>query len=153
MSSAIDRISARSEKWYLASLQSDSIIQRAGKICKFSIATNVLADTYILCAQQLLNPLQVVMSAAQSDLAVEQAHEKDRLGIETPRHKAAPGSALEELLAEFQHTKEPIIAVDMDDVLSQTNQVVALCKPKIIIHYTKDPFRIVQGTTRPTGQT
>ncbi len=68
------------------------------------------------------------MSAAQSDLAVGLSHEKERLGIETPRHEAAPGSALDELLAEFEHTHEPIIAVDMDDVLSQTNEVVALCK-------------------------
>ena len=68
------------------------------------------------------------MSAAQSDLAVELAHEKDKLGTETPRHKAAPGSALDELLAEFEHTHEPIVAVDMDDVLSQTNEVVALCE-------------------------
>ena len=68
------------------------------------------------------------MSAAQSDLAVELSHDKEKLGIETPRHKAAPSSALDELLAEFEHTHEPIIAVDMDDVLSQTNDVVALCK-------------------------
>ena len=68
------------------------------------------------------------MSAAQSDLVVGLSHEQNHAGIETPRHKAAPGSALEELLAELRHTHEPVIAVDMDDVLSQTNEVVALCK-------------------------
>lgn len=67
------------------------------------------------------------MSAAGSDLAVELAHERASAGIETPRHKAAPGSALEELIAEIKPGAEPIIAVDMDDVLSQTNEIVAKC--------------------------
>lgn len=67
------------------------------------------------------------MSAATSDLIVELAHERAGAGIETPRHKAAPGTALDELIAEFAPSKEPIIAVDMDDVLSQTNEIVATC--------------------------
>ena len=70
------------------------------------------------------------MSAAHSDLVVEQAHEKalHPSGTHTPRHQAKAGAALEELLAQFEHTHEPVIAVDMDDVLSQTNYVVAKCE-------------------------
>ncbi|KAJ3552817.1 hypothetical protein NM688_g3952 [Phlebia brevispora] len=60
------------------------------------------------------------MSAAQSDLVVEQSHV--HTGVDTPRHLAAPGSALGAL---HIPTDKPLIAVDMDDVLSQTNRVVA----------------------------
>ncbi|EMD41551.1 hypothetical protein CERSUDRAFT_110103 [Gelatoporia subvermispora B] len=51
------------------------------------------------------------MSAAASDLAVEQVHEK-----------AQAGSALKELGIPAD---KPLICVDLDDVLSQTNRVVA----------------------------
>lgn len=63
------------------------------------------------------------MSAAQSDLDLAKAHE-DPTGIDTPRHRALPGSSLEVILAA---SDKPLIAVDMDDVLSETNQVVAEC--------------------------
>lgn len=76
------------------------------------------------------------MSAAESDLVVEQAHEKAEHpeGTNTPRHHAQAGAALEELLAKFEHTHEPVIAVDMDDVLTQTNSVVAKCALRISRH-------------------
>ncbi|KIP06933.1 hypothetical protein PHLGIDRAFT_106379 [Phlebiopsis gigantea 11061_1 CR5-6] len=60
------------------------------------------------------------MSAAQSDLAVQQSHESS--GTDTPRHRALPGSSLEEIV---KASDKPLIAVDMDDVLSETNQTVA----------------------------
>ncbi|EKM60797.1 uncharacterized protein PHACADRAFT_246940 [Phanerochaete carnosa HHB-10118-sp] len=59
------------------------------------------------------------MSAAQTDLAISQKHES---GIDTPRHRALPGSSLDEIL---KQSDKPLIAVDMDDVLSETNQAVA----------------------------
>lgn len=59
------------------------------------------------------------MSAAQSDLAVSQAHES---GVDTPRHRALPGSSLDEIV---KQSDKPLVAVDMDDVLSETNQAVA----------------------------
>ena len=68
-------------------------------------------------------PLHKRMSAAQSDLVVEQSHL--HTGTETPRHKAAPGSAIAEL---HIPTDKPLIAVDLDDVLSQTNRVVMECE-------------------------
>ena len=62
------------------------------------------------------------MSAAQSDLEVEQSHPHS--GVDTPRHMAAPGSAL----GQRDLPKDrPLVAVDMDDVLSQTNRVVCEC--------------------------
>ena len=67
------------------------------------------------------------MSAAGSDLAVGLAHEKGSAGIDTPRHNAAPGSALDDLISAIKPGEAPIIAVDMDDVLSQTNEIVAKC--------------------------
>lgn len=48
-----------------------------------------------------------------------------RSGISTPRHLAPAGAALDELIRDFKPGHEPVIAVDMDDVLSQTNEVVA----------------------------
>ena len=63
------------------------------------------------------------MSAAQSDLVLEQSHTQS--GTDTPRHQATPGSALAEL---HIPTDKPLIAVDLDDVLSQTNRVVAECR-------------------------
>ena len=63
------------------------------------------------------------MSAAQSDLAVQQFHEQGT-GIDTPRHRALPGSSLEEIV---KASDKPLVAVDMDDVLSETNQAVADC--------------------------
>lgn len=51
-----------------------------------------------------------------------------RSGINTPRHTAPAGSALDELVRDFRPGHEPVIAVDMDDVLSQTNDVVAKCE-------------------------
>lgn len=62
------------------------------------------------------------MSAAQSDLAVEQSHAYS--GTDTPRHRALPGSSLDEIV---KASDKPLIAVDMDDVLSETNQAVADC--------------------------
>ncbi|KAI0706061.1 hypothetical protein BC835DRAFT_1311935 [Cytidiella melzeri] len=61
------------------------------------------------------------MSAAQTDIAVEQAHEQSAGGTETPRHRALPGSSLDEILAA---SDKPLVAVDLDDVLSQTNSSV-----------------------------
>ena len=61
------------------------------------------------------------MSAAQSDLVVSQASES---GVDTPRHRALPGSSLDEIL---KQSDKPLIAVDMDDVLSETNQATAAC--------------------------
>jgi hypothetical protein len=63
------------------------------------------------------------MSAAQSDLDVQLAHEHST-GVDTPRHRALPGSSLEEIVAA---SDKPLIAVDLDDVLSETNQAVADC--------------------------
>ncbi|KAH9945618.1 hypothetical protein B0H21DRAFT_429036 [Amylocystis lapponica] len=54
-----------------------------------------------------------IMSAASSDSLVKQAHEHPLSGT--------PGSSLAEL---HIPTDKPIIAVDLDDVLSQTNKVV-----------------------------
>lgn len=68
------------------------------------------------------------MSAAQTDLAVNQAHEKTAGGTDTPRHRALPGSSLEEIVAA---SDKPLIACDLDDVLSETNFAVAQCKNKI----------------------
>ena len=65
------------------------------------------------------------MSAAQTDIAVEQAHEKAHGGIDTPRHRALPGSSLDEILTA---SNKPLIAVDLDDVLSQTNRAVIECE-------------------------
>ncbi|THH29738.1 hypothetical protein EUX98_g4458 [Antrodiella citrinella] len=67
------------------------------------------------------------MSAAESDLDVKLAHERAEhpSGTNTPRHQAQAGAALDEMLAKYEHTDEPVIAVDMDDVLSKTNYVVA----------------------------
>lgn len=62
------------------------------------------------------------MSAAQSDLVVEQSHPHS--GVDTPRHMAAPGTALGDLRLPVDR---PLIAVDMDDVLSQTNRAVMEC--------------------------
>ena len=45
-------------------------------------------------------------------------------GSATPRTAARPGTALEE----FKDDGRPVIAIDMDDVLSQTNEVVAECE-------------------------
>jgi len=74
-----------------------------------------------------------------------------RSGVNTPRHLAPPGSALEELIRDFQPGHEPIIAVDMDDVLSQTNNVVAKWHNEaygtnmtlddfLYYHYWKNPY-------------
>ncbi|KAI0803115.1 hypothetical protein BC629DRAFT_1491838 [Irpex lacteus] len=61
------------------------------------------------------------MSAAETDIIVEHAHEKAAGGTDTPRHRALPGSSLDEILAA---SDKPLIAVDLDDVLSQTNRAV-----------------------------
>lgn len=67
------------------------------------------------------------MSAAQTDLEIQQAHEKleHASGVDTPRHRALPGSSLDEIL---KASDKPLIAVDLDDVLSETNLAVAQCK-------------------------
>ncbi len=65
------------------------------------------------------------MSAAETDIIVEHAHEKAAGGTDTPRHRALPGSSLDEILAA---SDKPLIAVDLDDVLSQTNRAVIECK-------------------------
>ncbi|KAL6299660.1 hypothetical protein BKA93DRAFT_805631 [Sparassis latifolia] len=56
------------------------------------------------------------MSAASSDAAVQQSHSR------APSALPASGSALEGLAL---RPDKPVIAVDLDDVLSQTNRVVA----------------------------
>ena len=46
-------------------------------------------------------------------------------GQATPRTAARPGTVLEE----FVHQEgRPVIAIDLDDVLSQTNEAVAKCE-------------------------
>lgn len=72
------------------------------------------------------------MSAAQTDLAVEQAHERalGSAGTDTPRHHALPGSSLDEIA---KASDKPLVAVDMDDVLSQTNWIVAQCEYLIAV--------------------
>lgn len=65
------------------------------------------------------------MSAAHTDLAVQQSHEPS--GIDTPRHRALPGSSLDEIV---KASDKPLVAVDMDDVLSETNGAVAECTPR-----------------------
>ena len=46
-------------------------------------------------------------------------------GHATPRSGARPGTVLEE----FVHDNDrPVIAIDLDDVLSQTNEAVAKCE-------------------------
>ena len=62
------------------------------------------------------------MSAAHTALAVQQSLEGS--GVDTPRHRALPGSSLEEIV---KASNKPIVAVDMDDVLSDTNEAVAEC--------------------------
>ena len=60
------------------------------------------------------------MSAASTDVAVEQTHE----------HAAPSGDSLKPAgvsLSELPPSDKPLIAVDLDDVLSQTNRVVAEC--------------------------
>lgn len=49
---------------------------------------------------------------------------------ETPEHEA-----LERLTAISPPSSGPIIAIDLDDVLSQTNQAVADCKYSHIPHF------------------
>lgn len=46
-------------------------------------------------------------------------------GHATPRSAARPGTALEEFIHD---DNRPVIAIDMDDVLSQTNEAVAKCE-------------------------
>ena len=67
------------------------------------------------------------MSAAQTDLDYERAHshEGPTSGTDTPRHRALPGSSLDEIVAA---SDKPIVAVDLDDVLSETNLAVAQCR-------------------------
>ena len=62
------------------------------------------------------------MSAAHTALAVQQSLEGS--GADTPRHRALPGSSLEEIV---KASDKPIVAVDMDDVLCDTNLSVAEC--------------------------
>ncbi|KAI0080025.1 hypothetical protein K474DRAFT_1658267 [Panus rudis PR-1116 ss-1] len=94
------------------------------------------------------------MSAAASDLVVEQAHERLQhpSGTETPRHQAPAGSAVDTLVSHIDISHgEPIIALDMDDVLSQTNEIVAkwhneaygtnmTVKDFLYYHYWKNPY-------------
>ena len=46
-------------------------------------------------------------------------------GHATPRTAARPGTALEDFIHD---NKRPVIAIDMDDVLSQTNEAVMECE-------------------------
>lgn len=60
------------------------------------------------------------MSAASTDAAVEQSHD----------HPAPSGDSLKlpgTSLSELAPSDKRLIAVDLDDVLSQTNRVVAEC--------------------------
>ena len=93
------------------------------------------------------------MSAAQSDLDVALAHEKAEhpSGISTPHHQAQAGQALEELLAQFEHTHEPVIAVDMDDVLSQTNHVVAQCESIVTDYFDELTEHLAAGHNEAYG--
>lgn len=61
------------------------------------------------------------MSAASTDAAVEHSHPHAPPSGDGLK---PPGVALDELAA----SDKPLIAVDLDDVLSQTNRVVAECQ-------------------------
>lgn len=51
-------------------------------------------------------------------------------GHATPRTAAPAGSALEDFVHDLDR---PVIAVDMDDVLSQTNLAVAQCEYSLVV--------------------
>ena len=85
------------------------------------------------------------MSAAQSDLVLQQSREPS--GVDTPRHRALPGSSLEEIV---KASNKPLIAVDMDDVLSETNEAVMECMYCVLCSSIVLNWRL-QGTTMHTA--
>lgn len=72
------------------------------------------------------------VSSSHSDVAI-MSLPASKLELESPRNNLVTGEGSDE--HEILHNlagvppQEPIIAVDLDDVLSQTNKKVAQCEP------------------------
>lgn len=64
------------------------------------------------------------------------------------REAEVEADALEKLLGLPSTAAEPVIAIDLDDVLSQTNQVVAECKSMKTMHHPPRPILLPKGITK-----
>lgn len=66
-----------------------------------------------------------IMAAVSGSKAYDPKKHLTDSGHATPRSSARPGTVLEEFVHEDDR---PVIAIDLDDVLSQTNEAVAECE-------------------------